>query len=234
MADNNDWKKDFDPKAAAEARKQELDGMMTKIEKGVTDCFNSEDYRKLMTVMARMPHYSVNNQILIMLQNPEATMCNSFSGWKKQGRYVKQGEKGLRILAPAPYQMEKEQEKVGADGKAILDKDGEPVKETVKITVNAFKPVSTFDIFEELKKILEKYGYTCNAPKSGSSHYTFRKVGCNPIPDPNSLDAYSGQFKIRVLKSLHRTLSINSKKEGVSMNQYCVYLLSKNDAAHVI
>ena len=54
------------------------------------------------------------------------------------------------------------------------------------------------------------------------------------IPDPNSLDAYSGQFKLRVPKSLHRALSINSKKEGVSMNQYCVYLLSKNDAAHVI
>ena len=54
------------------------------------------------------------------------------------------------------------------------------------------------------------------------------------VPDPNSLDAYSGQFKIRLPKSLHRTLSLNSKKEGVSMNQYCVYLLSKNDAAHVI
>ena len=54
------------------------------------------------------------------------------------------------------------------------------------------------------------------------------------IPDPNSLEAYSGQFNIRVPKSLHRTFSINSKKEGVSMNQYCVYLLSKNDAAHVI
>lgn len=73
-------------------------------------------------------------------------MCNSFTGWKKQNRFVKAGEKGLRILAPAPYQMEKEQDKMGADGKPILDKDGEPVKETVKITVNAFKPVSTFDI----------------------------------------------------------------------------------------
>ncbi len=145
MADK-DWKKDFDPKAAAEARKRELDGMMAKIEKGVTDCFNSDEYRKLMTVMARMPHYSVNNQILIMLQNPEASICNSFSGWKKVGRHVKAGEKGLRILAPSPYQMEKEREKTDADGNVIRDKDGEPVRETVKVTVNAFKPVSTFDL----------------------------------------------------------------------------------------
>ena len=54
------------------------------------------------------------------------------------------------------------------------------------------------------------------------------------IPEPDSLDAYSGQFKLRVPKSLHRQLSVHSKKEGVSMNQYCVYLLSKNDSAYVI
>jgi len=144
---DKDWKKsDFDPKAAAEARKKELDDMTAKIEKGVTDCFNSEDYRKLITVMAKMPHYSVNNQILIMLQNPEATLCNSFSGWKKVGRFVKAGEKGLRILAPAPYQIDKEREKMDAQGNVIRDKDGEPVTETVKVTVNAFKPVSTFDL----------------------------------------------------------------------------------------
>lgn len=143
----SDYKsKDFDPKAAAEARKKEMDDITAKLEKGVQDVFTSDDYKKLLNVMAQMPHYSVNNQILIMLQNPQATLCNSFSGWKKQNRFVKAGEKGLRILAPAPYQMEKEQEKLDKNGQVIRDKDGEPVKETVKVTVNAFKPVSTFDI----------------------------------------------------------------------------------------
>ena len=50
------------------------------------------------------------------------------------------------------------------------------------------------------------------------------------IAEPVSLDDYSGQFKLRIPKSLHRTLAMHSKEEGVSMNQYCVYLLSKNDA----
>ena len=81
-----------------------------------------------------------------MLQKPDATMCQSFTGWKDMNRFVRKGEKGIRILAPAPYKMQKEQDKTDASGKAILDKDGEPVKETVEITVNAFKPVSTFDI----------------------------------------------------------------------------------------
>ena len=49
--------------------------------------------------------------------------------------------------------------------------------------------------------------------------------------EEQSLEDYSGQFKLRIPKSLHRSLSVNAKKEGISMNQYCIYLLSKNDAA---
>ena len=51
-----------------------------------------------------------------------------------------------------------------------------------------------------------------------------------PISEPDSVNDYSRQFKLRLPKSLHRSLAENSKREGVSMNQYCVYLLSKNDA----
>ena len=50
------------------------------------------------------------------------------------------------------------------------------------------------------------------------------------IHEPGSLEEYSGQFKIRMPRSLHRDLAEHSKKEGISMNQYCIYLLSKNDA----
>ena len=81
-----------------------------------------------------------------MMQKPDATMCQSFTNWKEVNRHVRKGEKGIRILAPAPYKMQKEQEKVDASGKTILDKDGEPVKEAVEVTINAFKPVSTFDV----------------------------------------------------------------------------------------
>ena len=48
------------------------------------------------------------------------------------------------------------------------------------------------------------------------------------IEEPESVDSYSGQFKLRLPKTLHKTLAEDSKKEGVSMNQYCVYLLAKN------
>ena len=52
------------------------------------------------------------------------------------------------------------------------------------------------------------------------------------IPEPDSLVAYSGQFKLRLPRSLHRALAEHSQREGISMNQYCVYLLAKNDALH--
>lgn len=52
------------------------------------------------------------------------------------------------------------------------------------------------------------------------------------ISDPKDSDAYSGQFKIRIPKSLHKALAEHSKQEGISMNQYCLYLLTMNDARH--
>lgn len=49
------------------------------------------------------------------------------------------------------------------------------------------------------------------------------------IPEPSNIDEYSGQFKLRIPKSLHKQLAEHSKREGISMNQYCLYLLSMND-----
>ena len=139
-------KSKFDPKAAAEARKQEMDQMAEKLEAGVKDVFQGENYKAYLDFCAKMPRYSINNQILIMMQKPDATMCQSFTGWKEMGRFVKKGEKGIRVMAPAPYKIEREQDKLDGNGKPMLDADGEPIKEKVEVKVNAFKPVSTFDI----------------------------------------------------------------------------------------
>ena len=53
------------------------------------------------------------------------------------------------------------------------------------------------------------------------------------IREPDSIEDYSGQFKLRIPKSLHRLLAEHSQKEGISMNQYCLYLLSRNDAVYM-
>jgi antirestriction protein ArdC len=150
----------FDPKAAAEARKAELEEITGKLEKGVKDIFTTEGYKNYLNFCAKLPRYSVNNQILIMMQRPDATMCQSYTGWKEANRFVKKGEKGIRILAPAPYKMEREQDKMDASGRPVLDRDGEPVKEKVEITVNAFKPVSTFDVSQTEGEPIPQIGAT--------------------------------------------------------------------------
>ena len=109
----------FDPKAAAEARKAEMEEITSKLEKGVKDIFDGANYQQYLNFCAKRPRYSVNNQILIMMQKPDATMCQSFTGWKEMGRFVKKGEKGIRVMAPAPYKMEREQDRIGADGKPV-------------------------------------------------------------------------------------------------------------------
>lgn len=53
------------------------------------------------------------------------------------------------------------------------------------------------------------------------------------ISEPDNIEDYSGQFKLRIPKSLHKSLAEHSKREGISMNQYCLYLLTKNDAARI-
>lgn len=136
----------YDPKKAAENRKQEMKDITDRLEKGVSEIFQSDKYKQFLDTMAKFPRYSLNNNLLIMMQKPDATLCQSYTGWKQMGRFVKKGEKGIRILAPAPYKLEREQDKTDENGRKILDKDGEPVKETVEVNITAFKPVSTFDL----------------------------------------------------------------------------------------
>ncbi|MBR4608235.1 MAG: hypothetical protein IKO41_18665 [Lachnospiraceae bacterium] len=138
--------KKYDEKASAETRKKELTEITEKLEKGVKDVFTSDGYRKWLSFCAKLPRYSVNNQILIMLQRPDATLCQSFNAWKRVNRYVKKGEKAIKILAPAPFKIKRERDVCCEDGEPAYDLDGEPVKETVEVTINAFKPVATFDV----------------------------------------------------------------------------------------
>ena len=95
--------KDFDPKAAAEARKAEMAGMNEKIDQRLKEIFSGERFKEYLEFCSRLPRYSVNNQLLIMSQKPDAVMCQSFEKWKDAGRFVKKGEKGIRIMAPYKY-----------------------------------------------------------------------------------------------------------------------------------
>lgn len=139
-------------------RADELHQITDKLEKGVKDVFQSDKYKQFLNVMAKFPKYSVNNTMLIMMQRPDAQLCQSFTGWKQMGRYVKKGEKGISILAPAPYKIEREQTKLDDKGRPVFDADGEPVKEKVEVMIRAFKVVKTFDLAQTDGKELPTIG----------------------------------------------------------------------------
>ncbi len=165
-----------------ENQSAQLGAVTAQLEQGVKNVFNNDEYKSFLNVMAKMPKYSLNNQLLIAMQtNGKATMCQSFTGWKEMGRFVKKGENGIKILAPSPYTIQAEQNKVDKEtGKPILDTDGEPVRETKEVTVNAFKVVSTFDVSQtdgkelpslgvnELVGTIESYGTLLQALKEVS------------------------------------------------------------------
>ena len=141
-----------------EMKKAELKDITDKLEQGVADIFSSDRYKEMLNMIARFPEYSANNSLLIMLQKPDAQLCQSYTGWKSMGRYPRKGEKGIKILAPTPYTVLRDVPKLDANGKQILDKDGEAVMETTEFKVTGFKVVHTFDVSQTEGKELPTIG----------------------------------------------------------------------------
>ena len=98
--------------------------------------------------MSRFHNYSFNNTLLIAMQKPDASLVAGFSSWKNtHGRNVKRGEKGIKILAPSPYKIRREMEKIDPQTQQpVIGKDGKPVTEEREITIPAYKVVSVFDV----------------------------------------------------------------------------------------
>ena len=127
---------------------EKLKEITDRLEQGITELFDSERYKEYLRVMSKFHNYSFNNTLLIAMQKPDAFLIAGFSAWKNNfGRNVMKGQKGIKILAPSPFKIKKEMEKIDPQtGKAFIGKDGKPVTEEKEITIPAFKVVSVFDV----------------------------------------------------------------------------------------
>ena len=117
-----------------------------RLEQGIMGVFESERYAEYLRTMSKFHDYSLNNTILIAMQG--GSLVKGYRQWEKEfDRHVKPGEKAIKILAPAPYKVKKEREKVDPDTqKPMIGADGKPVMETQEITIPAYKVVSVFDV----------------------------------------------------------------------------------------
>ena len=127
---------------------EKLKEITDRLEQGITELFDSERYKEYLSVMSKFHNYSFNNTLLIAMQKPDASLVAGFSAWKNNfGRNVMKGQKGIKIIAPSPFKIRQEVEKIDPHTqKPIIGKDGKPVTEEKEITIPAYKVVSVFDV----------------------------------------------------------------------------------------
>ena len=127
---------------------EKLKEITDRLEQGITELFDSERYKEYLRVMSKFHNYSFNNTLLIAMQKPDASLVAGFSAWKNNfERNVMKGQKGIKIIAPSPYKIKQEMQKIDPHTqKPIIGKDGKPVTEEKEITIPAYKVVSVFDV----------------------------------------------------------------------------------------
>ena len=127
--------------------KQKVKEITGRLEEGLKELFEGEKYKSYLNTMSKFHNYSANNIQLIEMQCPGATYVAGYKAWQKNfERHVNKGERGIRILAPSPYKIKEEQEKIDpVTNEPVLDRDGMPVMEEVEIKIPAFRVVTVFD-----------------------------------------------------------------------------------------
>ena len=133
---------------SSEKPAEKMKEITDRLEQGIQAIFDSDRYKEYLRVMSKFHDYSLNNTILIAMQKPDASLVAGFSAWKnKFERNVKKGEKGIKIIAPSPFKIKQEMEKIDPHTqKPVIGGDGKPITEEREITIPAYKVVSVFDV----------------------------------------------------------------------------------------
>ena len=189
--------------------KEQIKKLTDQIEAGIKALFQSGDlekYQAYLRTMSHFHHYSVNNQMLIFSQCPHATLVAGYQKWQNQfSRHVLRGEKGISILAPTPYKIKVEKEKLDPVTKLpLLDADGNTITEEKEVQIPMFRPVKVFDVSQTDGKPLPERVQSPVAELTGNvEHYeafmeALRRVSPVPIemkPLSNDLDGFFSPSK---------------------------------------
>ena len=143
-----------------EKERENVKSILAKLEDGLKAVFESDNYKNYLNTMSKFHNYSINNTLLINQQKPDATFVAGFNSWAHNfDRHVKKGEKGIRIIAPAPYYLKKEQQVVDpVTGQGIFNPDGTPKTAEVEVKIPAFKVTYVYDVSQTYGKELPSLG----------------------------------------------------------------------------
>ena len=178
--------------AEKQSSRDRLKEITASIEDGIKELFQSESYAQYLQTMSRFHHYSVNNQVLIHMQKPDATLVAGFNKWKNQfGRNVIKGEHGIKIIAPTPFKKKIEQEKLDPDTQLpMLDADGKIITEEKTIQIPMYKPVTVFDVSQTEGKHLPQLAHDLSG--NVANYDVFMEALRRSSPVPISVEVMGG------------------------------------------
>ena len=144
--ESNSVKNDRVQTTALPVQGKDMNSIMQSLEMGVQNFLegDQERYMEFLKVMTKFHNYSVNNTLLIAMQRPDATLCNSYKRWQSLGRQVKRGEKGITIIAPAPVKTKQTRERKDQYQQPVIGEDGHPELEEVEVVIPRFRPTTVF------------------------------------------------------------------------------------------
>ncbi len=180
--------------AEKQNNKDRLKEITASIEDGIKALFQSDNYAQYLQTMSRFHRYSVNNQVLIHMQKPDATLVAGFNKWKNQfGRNVIKGEHGIKIIAPTPFKKKIEQEKLDPDTQLpVLDADGKVVTEEKTIQIPMYRPVTVFDVSQTEGKPLPQLAH--DLAGNVANYEMFMEALRRSSPVPISIEVMNGKM----------------------------------------
>ena len=183
-------------RAKKKTRAEAVKEITEKLEHGLEELFDSDKFKEYLDAMSKFYRYSFNNSLLIAMQKPDATLVASYRSWQKNfNRNVNKGEKGIRILAPAPYKIKEEREIINPlSGLPMLDEKGDVQTEEVEVSLTGFKVAYVFDVSQTSGEPLPEIGVE-ELLKSVDDYQIFMETLRNVAPVPVEIKKVDGGAK---------------------------------------
>lgn len=164
------------------SQSQQIKEITDKLEQGIGDLFQSENYKNYLAAMSKFTSYSLNNTLLIAMQKPDATAVAGYTAWQKMNRHVIKGSKAIKIIAPCPYKKKSGADVTDEDSEMISGKNGKPDTEQTEKVLMGFKVVNVFDISQTEGEPLPEIAHRLDGTVDGYADFFSALEQFSPVP----------------------------------------------------
>lgn len=164
------------------SQSQQIKEITARLEKGIGDLFQSDNYKSYLKTMSKFTSYSVNNTMLIAMQRPDATAVAGYSTWKQLNRQVVKGAKAIKIIAPCPYKRKIDTAAMATGHKHSTGEDDSPAGMPEEKVLMGFKIVNVFDISQTEGEPLPEIAHKLDGTVDGYTDFMDALQGVSSVP----------------------------------------------------